>query len=763
MKSTRFILVLIGVILAACVAWAIRARITHAVPAPPLRAAAAPVNATFVGRDRCVECHQTEASQWKGSHHDLAMQEATPATVLGDFSDTSFEYYGLTTTFSRRGDEFHVRTDGPDGALHDYKIAFTFGVYPLQQYLIEFPGGRFQALNVCWDSRPKDAGGQRWFHLYPDQRVTSNDILHWTGPYQNWNHMCAECHSTAVHKNYDAPTETFGTQWSEIDVSCESCHGPGSEHVAWGNRAKNSRNKVDRAGPLLGLVARLREEKPGAWYPDPATGIAKRDHPRTSQAEIETCARCHSRRGTFHEDVHQGGWLADTHRLALLEPMLYEADGQILDEDYEYGSFIQSRMYAAGVTCTDCHNVHSLKTAGGNQVCARCHLPEKFETKSHHFHTPGERGSACVDCHMPTRTYMVVHARHDHSIRVPRPDLTVSIGTPNACNGCHADRTPQWAANEIATRTPGKSRRPHFGEVLSAGRRGLPDSGAALQQLLADRSQPAIARATAVEMLEGLPSLTSLAVALGDESPLVRSAAVAAFTPSGPVELATRVGPLLRDPIRQVRIDAARKLATLPDSFLDEPLLTARSLAMNEYLAAQSLNADRAEARLSLGALYAEQGRLEMAEREYLAALRCSPRFPATYVNLGDLYRQWGREAEALRVLREGMDKSAENADVSFALGLALVRNQRLADAIPLLKRASELAPDSARYAYVYAVALETVGPAGSGIEVLKGAHQRRPNDVDVLAALVEYCRGAGRNEEAEAFATLLARLRNDR
>lgn len=761
MKAFRLILILAGLFALMCVAWAIWAFNHPRVTAPGASSVSLPpLKPTFVGRASCVECHEAEDAQWRGSHHDLAMQEATPETVLGDFANTSFTYHNVTTTFSRRGNEFFVRTDGPDGAMHDYKVAYTFGIAPLQQYLIEFPGGRYQALNVCWDTRPKEAGGQRWFHLYPGQNVTSEDILHWTGPYQNWNHMCAECHSTAVHKNYEAATDTYRTQWSEIDVSCESCHGPGSEHVAWGHRAKNARNKSDRAGPTLGLVARLREEKPGIWYPDPTTGIAKRDHARTSQTEIEMCARCHSRRGTFNEDVLPGKPLADTHRLALLEPALYEADGQILDEDYEYGSFIQSRMHAAGVTCTDCHNPHSLKTSPGNLTCARCHSPEKFDTKAHHFHTPGEKGSACVECHMPTRTYMVVHDRHDHSMRVPRPDLTVSIGTPNACNGCHAERTAQWAADEISRRTNGKAKRPHFGEALAAGRRGLPEADARLTALLMDGTQPAIARATAAEMLAGTPNREPLEAALRDDSPIVRAAALAAIAPPDPTELAALLGPLLSDPVRQVRIDAGRRLASLPDSVFVGPQLAARSRAMDEYMAAHLLDADRAEARLNLGALYAEQGQLEAAEREYLAALRCSPRFPAAYVNLADLYRQWNREGDAVRVLREGMSKAAENADIPFALGLAMVRGRQLSDAIPLFERASKLAPESVRYAYVYAVALETAGPPGSGIDELKRAHERRPNDMDVLGALVEYCRGAGRLEEAKRFEELLTALR---
>lgn len=718
---------------------------------------------TFVGRTVCATCHEKEEAAWRGSHHDLAMQEPTPETVLGDFDHASFTYHEVTTTFFREGEEYRVRTDGPDGALQEYRVAWTFGVDPLQQYIIEFPGGRYQALNVCWDARPAEEGGQRWFHLYPEENVTADDILHWTGPYQNWNHMCAECHSTAVHKGYDAATGTFATRFTEIDVSCEACHGPGSGHVAWAHRAaKAPRGRSDPAAATLGFVAALGEPEPGVWYPDPETGIASRDVPRVSRVAEETCARCHARRGTFDEEVLPGRSPSDTHRLALLERGLYRDDGQILDEVYEYQSFLQSRMHAAGVTCTDCHDPHSLEVAPGNAACARCHEPARFDVPEHYFHEPGGPGSLCVECHMPTRTYMVVHDRHDHSLRVPRPDLTTSIGTPNACNGCHADRSAEWAAAEIASRLPGTSRRPHFGEAFAAARNGRSGADVELAAIARDAAQPSIVRATAVGMLGGSREQGPIVAALGDADPLVRAAAVGAIDAADATELARLLAPLLRDPVRLVRIDAGRRLAALPDAALTEEQRRDRDRAVAEFVAAQQLDADRAEAWLNLGALATELRRYEEAERHYREAIRLSPRFPAGYVNLGDLYRMLGREEEALRVLRDGAERAPGSADLPYALGLALVRSGRLGEAIPELARASALAPEVARFAYVHGVALESLGPPGAGIEVLEAALERHPWDPDLLAALVAYCRGAGRLEDAIDHARRLAALQPD-
>jgi Cytochrome c554 and c-prime len=224
--------------------------------------------ASYVGGEACSGCHAPQAQLWKGSHHALAMQKAGEKTVLGEFAGTRVEHFGMTTSFSRSGDKFLVRTEGPDGAVHDYEIAYTFGVYPLQQYLIAFPGGRLQALGIAWDSRPKDQGGQRWFHLYPDEKLKPGDPLHWTGHDQTWNYQCADCHSTDLKKNYDLATNTYATSWTDIDVACEACHGPGSRHLAWAKtRAQDGSYDLK-----LGLTNWLKPTDTGRWEINPETG-----------------------------------------------------------------------------------------------------------------------------------------------------------------------------------------------------------------------------------------------------------------------------------------------------------------------------------------------------------------------------------------------------------------------------------------------------------------------------------------------------------
>ena len=648
----------------------------------------------FVGRQRCRECHPDEDRLWRGSHHDLAMQEALDRTVLGDFDNAEFTHAGVTSTFFRRDGGFFVRTDGPDGALQEFEIAYTFGAVPLQQYLVEFPGGRLQALTVCWDTRPERGGGQRWFHLYPDEEIAAGDPLHWTGPLQNWNYMCAECHSTNLRKNYRATEDRYETVWSEIDVSCEACHGPGSEHVVWGQAValELPRPKVER----MGLTVRLEDAGRDTWIIDRETDKGLRLAPPVETSEIETCARCHSRRTALADDYVFGRPVGDTHRLALLEPELYEADGQILEEVYVHGSYIQSRMHAAGVTCSDCHDPHSLGLLfPGDRVCARCHTAAKFDTAEHHFHQPDTEGAHCVDCHMPPKNYMVVDPRHDHSLRIPRPDLSLELGTPNACNDCHEDKTVRWAADRVASwYGPDRRSEPHYGEAIWAARNRRPDAGAKLLAVLANSEVPAIARASAVSLMRDYltpGSLGTVEASLSDDDPLVRRAALTVLE-AADVQTRLRLGsPLLDDPVLTVRMQAAQVLASVPDSELQFGQRSLLRSALNDYEKAQRFNADRAEGRLNLGWLSIQRHQLAEAEMEYRAALEMAPWYSPVYVNLADLYRLMERESEGEQVLRRGLGRAADKADIHHALGLLLARGQRRNEALEQLELAASL------------------------------------------------------------------------
>jgi Flp pilus assembly protein TadD len=690
--------------------------------------------ATFVGRESCIRCHEIENRMWEGSHHDLAMQEANERTVLGDFDDATFTYNGVTSTFFSKGDKFFVRTDGPDGELHDYEIAYTFGAVPLQQYLIEFPGGRYQALPICWDTRAAEDGGQRWFHLYPEEKIDWQDPLHWTGIYQNWNYMCAECHSTNLRKAYQLEGDRYETTWSELDVSCEACHGPGSKHLAWAN-AVTAGVTPPFEHEHMGLAVRLEDPGRGTWTISPETGSGVRLGLPVETTEMETCARCHSRRGVISEDYLFDRPLLDTHRLALLEEGLYDADGQIVEEVYVHGSFLQSKMYQQGVTCSDCHDPHNLELHfPGDAACVRCHSPKMFASPEHHFHKPDTPGAFCVDCHMPPKNYMVVDPRHDHSLRVPRPDLSLELGITDACSQCHQDKPIQWSIDAVAKwYGPERRAEPRYGEVLHAGRVGLPEAEAALVKLVEDAEMAAIVRATALHQLQRY------------------------LTPSS---LATRLAtPLLSDPVRLVRLEAARLVAPVPETMLDTRQKSMLAGALDEYREAQLINADRAEGHLNLGWLHTVRGELAEAEAAFEKAREIEPYFVPAFVNLADVYRQQGRDDEGEAVLREALEVEPDSGEVYHALGLVLVRQRRPEEALAALGRAAELQPEEPRYAFVHGVALNDLGQKDAALEVLTAAHRRHPADRELLWILALINRDRGNSVAAGEYARKLYEL----
>jgi predicted CXXCH cytochrome family protein len=722
--------------------------------ASPTAASGSEAEPSFVGAEACAACHERETEAWRGSQHARAMQDANEQTVLGDFGDRTFAHAGVTTTFYKRDGRFHVRTEGPDGRFADYEVKYTFGVAPLQQYLLELPGGRLQALTIAWSTRE-----QRWFHLYPDQKIPAGDELHWTGRQQNWNFMCADCHSTDVRKNYDARSDTFASKWAEISVGCESCHGPGSRHVAWAGSKD--------ADPRKGLTVALDERRRVAWAIDSKTGNAERSRPRDTEREIEVCAQCHARRLQIAEGYRAGRPFLDHYRPALLTAPLYHVDGQQREEVYGWGSFLQSRMYRRGVTCSDCHDPHAQSLrAPGNAVCAQCHAAARYDAAAHHFHRPGTQAGECASCHMPTATYMVVDPRHDHSLRAPRPDLSVALGVPNPCNSCHREAGAKWAA-EAVRKWYGRDARSFqaFARTFRDAELGKPRSGAALAALAADTSQPPIARASALARLEERPDPVAARAALAgarDADPLMRLAAAGLADALRVRERVAVAGPLLNDAFRAVRIEAARALAGVPEGELTSEQRAAWRRAVDEYATSQRYNADRPEARTNLGTFYARLGRFDEAQAEFRAAVALDKRFAPAYVNAADAYREQAREDDALRVLREGLAAAPENAALHHALGLALVRRKEPAAALRSLERAARLAPDQPRYAYVYAVALNSLGRAAEALGTLERAAARWPADRDILFALAAMQRDAGRRDAARKTAEALVAAHPD-
>lgn len=695
--------------------------------------------AHYVGRNRCAECHHQQVERWTGSHHDLAMQVATSESVLGDFEQQSFHHAGVTSTMARDGEKFFVTTDGPDGELTKYEVAYAFGVEPLQQYLIEMEPspqgiGRVQCLPLAWDTRAK-----RWFHLYPDEQLTPSDPLHWTQPAQNWNYMCAECHSTNLQKNFDLATRSYHTTFSEINVSCEACHGPGSMHVE------------------------LAEARSLFWDRHHGYGLARLKD-KSNQTEIVTCARCHARRRVIREGFEPGQAWLDYYAPELLDSDVYHVDGQIRDEAYEYGSFLQSRMYRENVRCTDCHDPHTNRLkAQGNNLCLQCHVAGKYDTPAHHHHTVGTPGASCVDCHMPQTAYMVVDPRRDHSIRVPRPDLTVDLGTPNACNGCHTVETEDasWAARKIVDwYGPKRSGDPHFAHAIAAGRAGSDEAPAKLARLAARRDVGPIVRASAVALLGRFATNESQGAIerhLTDDEPLVRAAAAGAAHVLSPQRRLELLSDRLRDTIRLVRIEAVRQLALVGAEHLAAADRPAFDAALADFEAAQQANNDQPGAHLNLGAMYADLGRPLDALRAYRTALLLDASFLPALANLALLYHEQGDKTASEETYRQLIARAPEMAEAHYSLGLLLAENpDRMEESVAALSQAAKLDPTNPRMHYNLGLALQRLGRLGQAAESLAKAERLAPREAEYLYALAVLHAQAGQWQTARHYAEKL-------
>jgi predicted CXXCH cytochrome family protein len=695
--------------------------------------------AKFVGRATCAECHAAQHQLWIGSDHDRAMELATDESVLGDFNDTTFTRLGVTTRFFRRDGAFMVNTEGPDGQLHDYQVKYTFGVDPLQQYMIEFPRGRVQVLRVSWDTRQK-----KWFEVtppdVPNERIAAGDPVHWTGIGQNWNTTCADCHSTNVHKNYDAAADSYNTTYEEIDVSCEECHGPGSVHV-----------ELARSRSLF-------------WDRNVGYGLPRLKS-LDSDVQLNTCAKCHSHRVQVQEDFRPGQPLLNHYVPSLLSTGLYFDDGQINDEVYEYGSFLQSKMYSQRVKCTDCHDPHSLKLKyTGNQLCAQCHVQAKYDTPSHHHHAIGSAGAQCVECHMPARLYMVIDSRRDHSFRVPRPDLSVKLGTPNACTNCHTKpgETNEWAA-EAVRKWFGDKRPddPHWAPAFAAAHSRQPEGERLLWSLMERKSTPSIVRASAVDLLAGYGSQASIDArrhALTDYDPLVRRTAVYAADGGNVPLLETELIRRLADSILAVRVSAVTRLAYLPRETFSSEQRTLFGKVLDEYRVSQSLSLDHAGGHLALGGLerhnaqrLRESGLLAdaaaldaQALEHWRAAIRVEPYIAGPRGELAlMLERENGDPQEVLKLreeelaLRERDAKLApQNGEIHYQLGMLYVLLGRYDAATGALTDACRAAPDNYLFrmalALVYQRRYEMTGEEvlfNAAAQELKTLHDQQPKD----------------------------------
>ena len=694
--------------------------------------------AKMVDEQQCQGCHSAQVKDWQGSHHQLAMQVANAETMLGDFNNVTFHAEKETTHFSRKGDGFWVNTPGIDGKNADFQVAYTFGISPLQQYLIEVGDGRLQALGVAWDTEKN-----RWFHLYPGQGVSFKNPIHWSKPSQNANFMCVECHTTGYKRNFDAAKNTFDSHWNSLGVGCQACHGPASNHLEW----------TAKKGDLIhaGFAVDLKD--------------------KNASVEIETCARCHSRRAPLGDGFTVGNRLMDDYLPSLLTRELYALDGKIKDEVFEHGSFAQSKMSDKGVRCSNCHNPHSNELkAPGNGVCLQCHntagrtsvegvdgkglQAKNYDSIEHTRHTMGQPGSQCVDCHMPGKFYMGNDFRHDHSFSIPNPEHAAKLGTPDACLTCHQGKAGNKVTAQFKLWNASNSpQAPRYDESLWLIRNGQPGAAQALYEQLQRSNLPSIQRATLLAELALYPSRQAIKLAtkdLSNSAPQVRESAVraiSAFLP--PPDRAPLLTPLLGDPVKAVRIAAARDLLSVGRTGL-ESAQNKWNAAIAEYEAVQMNLAERAEANLNLAMLYQASGRSGEVEALLRTALERDPDFYPALVTLVQWLEAGGRSQEAQTLLAQSLKEHPTAALLHHAKGLSLVRAGKTDQAMLALRKAAQLEPENAQYGYVLAVALHDSGKVEAACEELERLLKVQPANRNARQALIHYYLKGGQEPKAQ-------------
>lgn len=682
--------------------------------------------------DNCQSCHLDQWQDWNNSHHQKSMQLAKGNSVLGNFNDVVISINDEAVKFYKKEDEYWVNLK-----TQDYKIDYTFGFEPLQQYLIKTDNGKYQTLPYSWDSRPIERGGQKWFHIYGDDHIPQNDRLHWQQPLQNWNGMCADCHSTGLTRNYDVDTDTFNTAWQNINVGCSSCHQGNMETV-----------KHEDANWALKAGAKTMTWSGGS----------------RNQSEIEVCAACHSRRSPLTDGFKPHDKFLDAFSPSPILMPDYYPDGQIKEEVYVWGSFLQSKMYKEGVVCSDCHDPHTLTLkAQGNALCTTCHQPQYFDTPNHHNHLKTSSGAQCVNCHMPDHLYMSVDDRRDHSFRIPRPDLNHKTSSPDACTSCHEGQQPNWAAstiNEWYGSIP--TREIHYGEILQNVMNGSPNSEAALKQLLVDENIPVIIRGSAFNLLPNYPNVDSesyIAKALNSDEPLIRLGAIrgSMFIPISNRE--TLLIPHLNDPYKAIRIEVVQSLSNLNTNQLNENDKSAYNKAMDEFLTAQNQVMWRAEGRYNLGIFKTLQNETEEAKELYLDAIKIDPFFSASYINLADIFKNQGDTLNDGKMIDMGLAVLPDDADLNYAKALFLIRDKQTGKAMEHLQVVVENAPQNAQYAYVYAVALTDLGRASDAYNILEEAIKYSENDGNLNMMLLNHFANAGDYRKAISYAEKLLEL----
>lgn len=678
------------------------------------------VFAQYAGAMNCAGCHPEQFSKWKDSHHGLA--ERKPDTKLDEAAFVpvqTFQHGSQKTEAAKKDSEYVLTALGFGNKTAPYKVERVIGHDPLRQFLVDGGDGRLQAMEACFDPHKGD-----WFNVYANEDRKPGEWGHWTGRGMVWNQMCAGCHNTRLRKNYDVAGDSYQTRMAEMTVSCEACHGPMKPHFEW------------------------QQANPGKKG-DPTLTKWSRDQ------QIENCAGCHARRGEITGDFVPGESFWDHYHLTIVDHSdTYYADGQIREENYEFASFLSSRMHHAGVRCMDCHDMHSMKTIlPGNQLCMRCHSPGGFPNappivaEAHSFHGTASTGNQCINCHMPQTVYMQRHPRHDHGFTIPDPWLTKEHGVPNACNKCHTDKSTDWAleaANKWWGPKMDKRKTRVRADWIAKARKGDDAARDGLMALLSSDEIP-YWKASAAVLLErwiGQPSVqAAVAAQLQHAHPLVRQSTVHALeTLSQNGAIRSQIEPLLDDPVRSVRSTTAWALR---DS------LNLDSAAGKDLLHMLSLNLDQPSGQMQAGQFWFSRGNHSKAIEHMEKAILWDPNSPPFHHDLAMIYSVTGQTRVAIEKMRDAIRLAPKHAEYHYELGLALAETGDLKAVVTALEEAVRLDPSLARAWYNLGLAKNSLNDSEGAMTALLRGESADPADPAIPYARATILARSGRMAEA--------------
>lgn len=668
----------------------------------------------------CKSCHEEAYALWQNSHHAQAERIVDLHLDSGAFEPARQIRHGTQTSeVLRVENKLQFVTTEIDGQPKPFTAERVIGVDPLKQFLIPAAGGRWQAMELAFDPKLNE-----WFDVFGAEDRRPGEWGHWTGRGMTWNAMCAVCHNTRVRKNYDFASDTYSTAMAERGVGCEQCHGPMAEHNTW--QAKHPNKHGDPT------VRRINREQ-----------------------MFSVCGTCHSRRTELTGDFAPGENYFDHHALTIPdETDLFYADGQIREEDYEFTSFLSSKMYAAGVRCGDCHEPHSSKPRiTGNLLCMSCHgaitnAAPKIDLATHSHHKSGERGDFCADCHMPQTKFMQRHGRHDHGFTIPDPLLTKELKIPNACDRCHADKGVDWtiaAVEKWYGNRMNRSTRTNA-QLVAAARAGERKAIDGLLRMLREEKVP-LWRAVAANLLKRWPDdpkiTAPLVAACRDTNELVRAMAVRgleplAQTPSQPIQSALQS--LLKDPVRAVRVEAAWALHHTIDTNL---------VAGSDLLRFLRFNEDQPSSVLQLGVFHLDRGDVSAAASLFERALKWDPNSAPLYHAHAVALSIQGKSVEAVEALQTACRLAPNDAEYRFKLGLALNEIGKLREARDALEQAVKLEPQFTQAWYNLGLAESALNQLDAALRSLARAESLDGRSAQIPFARATILARMGRIEEA--------------